>query len=68
MVRIEQTETPADMDLRCKSMSRATKYDKVVRREICSIQSIGTLTSGGDRDYAYLTAFTASRSIGQVSH
>lgn len=63
VVRIEQTETPADMEVRCKKISRPTKFDKVVRREICRVQSKGTMTNGGGGDSAYLTSFTASKSL-----
>ena len=59
VVRIEQTETPADMEARVQKMHRPTKFDKVVRREICQVESIGT---SGEKD-SYLTAFTASKSI-----
>ncbi|XP_077138552.1 DNA mismatch repair protein Msh6 [Ranitomeya variabilis] len=42
--RVEQTETPDMMEARCKSMSHPTKFDKVVRREICRIITKGTQT------------------------
>ncbi|KAK6167624.1 hypothetical protein SNE40_021604 [Patella caerulea] len=43
--RCEQTETPDMMAERCKQMtSNVTKYDKVVRRELCQISSQGTKT------------------------
>ncbi|XP_069464515.1 DNA mismatch repair protein Msh6 isoform X2 [Ambystoma mexicanum] len=42
--RIEQTETPEMMEMRCKSMSHVTKFDKVVRRELCRIITKGTQT------------------------
>ena len=65
VVRIEQTETPADMEIRVKKLSRPTKFDKVVRREICRVQSKGTMTNVGNGagDSAYLTSFTASKSL-----
>ncbi|KAM4693852.1 DNA mismatch repair protein Msh6 [Discoglossus pictus] len=44
VARVEQTETPEMMEARCKSMSHATKFDKVVRREICRIITKGTQT------------------------
>uniref|UniRef100_A0A8C5MKP8 DNA mismatch repair protein n=2 Tax=Leptobrachium leishanense TaxID=445787 RepID=A0A8C5MKP8_9ANUR len=44
VARVEQTETPEMMDVRCKSMSHPSKFDKVVRREICRIITKGTQT------------------------
>ncbi|XP_038051603.1 DNA mismatch repair protein Msh6-like [Patiria miniata] len=45
VARVEQTETPDMMQERVKKMSRmVTKYDKVVKREICRISSKGTRT------------------------
>lgn len=44
VARVEQTETPEMMEVRCKSMSHPTKFDKVVRREICRIITKGTQT------------------------
>ncbi|KAJ9582060.1 hypothetical protein L9F63_003643, partial [Diploptera punctata] len=42
VARIEQTETPEMMGERCKGMLKATKFDKVVKREICQITTKGT--------------------------
>nr|BAV25096.1 DNA mismatch repair protein MutS-homolog 6 [Xenopus laevis] len=42
--RVEQTETPEMMEARCKSMSHPSKFDRVVRREICRIITKGTQT------------------------
>ena len=46
VARIEQTETPADMDERVKEMKskgkQATKFDKVVAREVCQLTTRGT--------------------------
>ncbi|KAK2166249.1 hypothetical protein LSH36_40g05016 [Paralvinella palmiformis] len=42
VARIEQTETPDMVAERCKQMTKSTKFDKVVKREICSIQTKGT--------------------------
>lgn len=39
VARCEQTETPEMMEARCKGMAKATKYDRVVRREICQVSS-----------------------------
>ncbi|XP_075719314.1 DNA mismatch repair protein Msh6 [Rhinoderma darwinii] len=44
VARVEQTETPEMMEARCKSTSHPTKFDKVVRREICRIITKGTQT------------------------
>ncbi|KAH9424362.1 DNA mismatch repair protein msh6 [Dermatophagoides pteronyssinus] len=64
VARIEQTETPEMMLERCKQMKRSTKFDKVVKREICRISTIGTrYMSDIDADTfldntSYLMAFT----------
>lgn len=42
VARIEQTETPEMMEKRCKNMNRPTKFDRVVRREVCQVSSKGT--------------------------
>ena len=42
VARIEQTETPAMMEERVKKMSKATKFDKVVEREVCQVMTKGT--------------------------
>lgn len=44
VARVEQTETPDMMAERVKKMSRPTKFDKVVERELCQITSKGTRT------------------------
>lgn len=44
VARVEQTETPEMMEARCKSMFKPTKYDKVVKREVCRIITKGTQT------------------------
>ncbi|XP_048375271.1 DNA mismatch repair protein Msh6 isoform X2 [Sphaerodactylus townsendi] len=44
VVRIEQMETPEMMEARCKSLAHPTKFDRVVRREICRIITKGTQT------------------------
>lgn len=44
VARVEQTETPEMMDARCKSMVKPTKFDRVVRREVCRIITRGTQT------------------------
>ncbi|KAF7387459.1 hypothetical protein HZH68_013136 [Vespula germanica] len=42
IARIEQTETPDMMTQRCSKMSKVTKFDKVVKREVCQISTKGT--------------------------
>ncbi|XP_042560153.1 DNA mismatch repair protein Msh6-like [Clupea harengus] len=44
VARVEQTETPDMMEVRCKSMARPTKFDRVVRREVCRVITRGTQT------------------------
>ncbi|NXF94233.1 MSH6 protein, partial [Eubucco bourcierii] len=44
VARVEQTETPEMMEVRCKAMAHPTKFDRVVRREICRIITKGTQT------------------------
>merc|ERR550519_2072994 len=39
VARIEQTETPAQMEERCKAKAKPTKFDKVVRREVCKVSN-----------------------------
>ncbi|XP_076238982.1 DNA mismatch repair protein Msh6 isoform X2 [Calliopsis andreniformis] len=42
VARVEQTENPDMMAQRCSKMTKITKFDKVVKREICQISSKGT--------------------------
>ncbi|XP_045216870.2 DNA mismatch repair protein Msh6-like isoform X2 [Mercenaria mercenaria] len=44
VARIEQTETPDMMNERCKNLSKPSKFDKVVKREVCRITTKGTKT------------------------
>uniref|UniRef100_A0A8C3U1C5 DNA mismatch repair protein n=1 Tax=Catharus ustulatus TaxID=91951 RepID=A0A8C3U1C5_CATUS len=44
VARVEQTETPEMMEARCKSGGHSSRFDKVVRREICRIITKGTQT------------------------
>lgn len=44
VARVEQTETPEMMEARCKTMLKPTKFDRVVRREVCRIITRGTQT------------------------
>ncbi|KAJ6635780.1 putative DNA mismatch repair protein Msh6 [Pseudolycoriella hygida] len=42
VARIEQTETPEMMEKRLKDGKKYTKFDKVVKREVCQITNRGT--------------------------
>ena len=42
VARIEQTETPAMMEERVKKMTKPSKFDKVVEREVCQVMTKGT--------------------------
>uniref|UniRef100_A0A1A8VG93 DNA mismatch repair protein n=1 Tax=Nothobranchius furzeri TaxID=105023 RepID=A0A1A8VG93_NOTFU len=44
VARVEQTETPEMMEARCKSIAKPTKFDRVVKREVCRIITRGTQT------------------------
>uniref|UniRef100_A0A665WS10 DNA mismatch repair protein n=1 Tax=Echeneis naucrates TaxID=173247 RepID=A0A665WS10_ECHNA len=44
VARVEQTETPEMMETRCKALAKPTKFDRVVRREVCRIITRGTQT------------------------
>ncbi|MGH0172526.1 UNVERIFIED_CONTAM: hypothetical protein FKN15_063799 [Acipenser sinensis] len=44
VARVEQLETPDMMEARCKTMARPTKFDRVVRREVCRVITKGTQT------------------------
>ncbi|KAL3225582.1 hypothetical protein MRX96_025748, partial [Rhipicephalus microplus] len=46
VARVEQTETPQMMEERCRKMHRPSKFDRVVRREICRITCLATRTFG----------------------
>lgn len=50
VARIEQTETPDMMIERTKQMTRPTKFDKVVRREMCQVITKGTEVFGQQVD------------------
>ncbi|XP_064652331.1 DNA mismatch repair protein Msh6-like [Lineus longissimus] len=60
VARIEQTESVDAMQERCKQKKNSTKFDKVVRREICRITTKGTKTysfidgNPSDNQNAYL--------------
>lgn len=41
VARVEQTETPAMMEKRCEAENKRTKFDKVVKREICQVTNVG---------------------------
>lgn len=42
VARVEQTETPDMMAARLKKTKSATKFDKVVKREICQVSTKGS--------------------------
>ncbi|KAF7662355.1 hypothetical protein LDENG_00237750 [Lucifuga dentata] len=44
VARVEQTETPEMMEARCKTIAKPTKFDRVVKREVCRIITRGTQT------------------------
>ncbi|XP_069787137.1 DNA mismatch repair protein Msh6 [Narcine bancroftii] len=44
VARVEQTETPEMMEARCRTIAHPTKFDRVVRREVCRIITKGTQT------------------------
>ncbi|XP_041982809.1 probable DNA mismatch repair protein Msh6 isoform X2 [Aricia agestis] len=46
VARVEQTETPDMMQERCKQMGTTSKFDKVVRREICQVAVRGAQACG----------------------
>ncbi|XP_058826116.1 probable DNA mismatch repair protein Msh6 [Topomyia yanbarensis] len=46
VARVEQTETPEMMQERCKRTKSNSKYDKVVKREICQVTLKGTEVFG----------------------
>ena len=61
---LEQTETPEMNAERVKTMLRPTKFDKVVRREVCRITTSGTkLTDSTDSDLSYLVAFCGEKDL-----
>ncbi|CAH6778077.1 DNA mismatch repair protein Msh6 [Phodopus roborovskii] len=44
VARVEQTETPEMMEARCRGAAHTSKFDRVVRREVCRIITKGTQT------------------------
>ncbi|XP_055546484.1 probable DNA mismatch repair protein Msh6 [Wyeomyia smithii] len=46
VARVEQTETPEMMQERCRKNKTNSKYDKVVKREICQVSLRGTEVFG----------------------
>ena len=69
VARIEQTETPDDNKIRCSKMSKPSKLDKVVRREICQITTQGTKINESSSGNNYLTAICGQKSMneGQIT-
>ncbi|KAH0951034.1 hypothetical protein HN011_010133 [Eciton burchellii] len=46
VARVEQTENPEMMTARCSKLIKPTKFDKVVKREICQVSTKGTRVYG----------------------
>ncbi|CAH1773939.1 unnamed protein product [Owenia fusiformis] len=77
VARVEQTENPDMMNERCKNSTRKiTKFDKVVKREVCAVTTPGTKTysfldgDASNADNAYLMAIcekTQSGLAGETS-
>ncbi|XP_036604458.1 DNA mismatch repair protein Msh6 [Trichosurus vulpecula] len=44
VARVEQTETPEMMEARCRKLAHISRFDRVVRREICRVITKGTQT------------------------
>lgn len=44
VARVEQTETPAMMEKRCERENTKSKFDKVMKREVCQVTNLGTQT------------------------
>ncbi|CAH0596392.1 unnamed protein product [Chrysodeixis includens] len=70
VARVEQTETPDMMQERCKKTGQNTKWDKVVRREICQVTMQGAQVCGlqdngpADPTAAYMMAIAEEESNG----
>ncbi|KAK7074527.1 DNA mismatch repair protein msh6 [Halocaridina rubra] len=64
VARIEQMETPDMMEKRCKNLNRPTKFDRVVRREVCQVTTKATRVysvldgEASDSSTVYLLALT----------
>ncbi|KAL4716214.1 hypothetical protein ACJJTC_004708 [Scirpophaga incertulas] len=73
VARVEQTETPDMMQERCKTTGKNTKFDKVVRREICQMsvkgaQVCGLLDPGpSEADATYMLAIAQEESVNSSS-
>lgn len=76
MARVEQTETPDMMQERVKGQRGATKYDKVVGREVCQVVNKGTqvfgqqveITQDYQPNYMMAIAHKVSRRFEKLSH
>ncbi|XP_076457037.1 DNA mismatch repair protein Msh6-like [Babylonia areolata] len=68
VARVEQTETPEMMADRCREMARPTKFDRVVKREICQVSTQGIRSFShrdgdvGDAQPSYLLALCEAES------
>uniref|UniRef100_A0A1B6M5Q0 DNA mismatch repair protein MutS-like N-terminal domain-containing protein n=1 Tax=Graphocephala atropunctata TaxID=36148 RepID=A0A1B6M5Q0_9HEMI len=73
VARVEQVETPDMMGERVKNLTRPTKFDKVVKREICQLTTKGTRVftvqdgESVDADASYLLALTEKECVGGKS-
>ncbi|XP_049885567.1 probable DNA mismatch repair protein Msh6 isoform X2 [Pectinophora gossypiella] len=74
VARVEQTETPDMMQERCKKLRQSSKWDKVVRREICQVTLRGTQVCGlqdpgpGEASAAYMLAITEEEGQGSSTY
>ncbi|KAJ8674770.1 hypothetical protein QAD02_010556 [Eretmocerus hayati] len=72
VARIEQTETPDMMAQRCAKQGKVTKFDKVVKREICQISTKGTRvytvqdTEASNPTSTYLLAIAEQKMTGHT--
>ncbi|CAK1545535.1 unnamed protein product [Leptosia nina] len=70
VARVEQTETPDMMQERCKREQKSSKYDKVVRREICQVAVRGAQVCGvqdtgpADSNSAFMMAIAEEENNG----
>ncbi|KAL8582855.1 hypothetical protein ACOMHN_042688 [Nucella lapillus] len=68
VARVEQTETVEMMADRCRDMAKPTKFDRVVRREICQVSTQGIRSFShrdgdvGDAQPSYLLALCEAES------
>lgn len=74
VARVEQTETPDMMQERCKKTGQNSKWDKVVRREICQVSMKGAQVCGlqdngpAEPTAAYMMAIAEEESNGSSTY